>query len=138
MKRRHVAEIVLVFSGLLIIVGIQSERTRLNEARYSQTRFRMAELQVALERYRADHGYYPTTDQGLSALGEYYSDGPWEFGPPEIDPGMVYPRRPFTGPHPTDAWGNRYFYESDGDLYELRSFGPNASKDKTLVARSPR
>jgi general secretion pathway protein G len=69
-----------------IVVGIQIEGTRWNKARYSKTRFQIAELQVALERYRADYGYYPTTDQGLSALGEYYSDGPWQFEPPEIDP----------------------------------------------------
>jgi general secretion pathway protein G len=137
MKPRRTTILMLLVLMVGIVVGIQSERTHLNKARYSKTRARIAELQEALERYRADYGYYPTTDQGLSALGEYYSDGPWQFEPPEIDPGMVYPRRPFAGPHPTDAWGNPYFYESDGNMYELRSFGPNGSEDKALVARSP-
>jgi general secretion pathway protein G len=134
-RRTTILMLLLLIAG--IAIGIQSERTRLNKARYSKTRAHIAELQVALERYRVDNGYYPTTDQGLSALGEYYSDGPWKFEPPEIDPGMVYPRRPVSGPHPTDAWGNLYFYESDGNAYELRSFGPNGSEDRTLVARSP-
>ncbi len=141
MKPRHVAELALVVIGLVIFVGIQSERTRLNKVRYSETRAQIAELQEALERYHADNGYYPTTEQGLSALGEYYSDGRWQDEAPEIDPGMVLPRRPYKGPHPTDAWGNPYFYDSDGNMYELRSFGPNGfpqdSEDKALVARSP-
>jgi type II secretory pathway pseudopilin PulG len=131
MMPRHAAALALVLMAG-ILVGIQSERTRSNKARYSRTRAYIAELQVALERYCTDYGYYPT---GLSALGDYIEDGSFE--PPKIDPGMVYPRRPVRGPHPTDAWGNPYFYESDGQTYELRSLGPNGSEDKTLVARSP-
>jgi general secretion pathway protein G len=137
MKPGHTGALMLLVLMIGSVIVIQSERTRSNKQRHSRTRDQMVELQTALERYRADHGYYPTTDQGLSALGEYYSDGPWQFNPPEIDPGIVYPRRPFAGPHPTDAWGNPYFYESDGNTYRLRSFGPNGSEDKTLVARSP-
>jgi general secretion pathway protein G len=135
MKPRYAASLMLLALMAGIVVGIQIEGTRWNKDRYSKTRFQIAELQVALERYRADYGYYPTTDQGLSALGEYYSDGPWQFEPPEIDPGMVYPRRPYAGPHPTDAWGNSYCYESDGNRYELRSFGPNGREDKTSAHR---
>ena len=135
-KSRHTTALTLLVL-IAFVVGVQSERVRLNKARYSRTRAYIAELQVALERYHTDNGYYPTTDQGLSALGDYISDGPSELEPPSIDPGMVYPRRPYSGPHPTDAWGNPYFYESDGEAYELRSFGPNGRKDKALVARSP-
>ena len=137
MKPRHTAALMLFVLMVGIVIGTQSELAHLNKARYSKTRFQIAELQTALERYRVDNGYYPTTDQGLSALGKYYTDGPWKFEPPEIDPGMVYPRRPVSGPHPADAWGNPYFYESDGNAYELRSLGPNGSEDRTLVARSP-
>ena len=53
----------------------------------------MAELQEALRRYHADNGYYPTTDQGLFELRDYYSleGGTWDG-----DPGMVLPRAAFT------------------------------------------
>jgi general secretion pathway protein G len=141
MKPSHLAALALVVIGLVIVVGIRTERTQLIRARYIEARAQIAELQLALEHYQADYGYYPTTDRGLSALGDYYSDGPWQFSAPE-DPGMVYPRRPPTRPHPTDPWGNPYLYQSDGNTYELRSFGPNGflqdSEDKALVARSPR
>ena len=139
MKPRHAAALALVI-GLVIVAGIRIERTHLIRARYTEARTQIAALQVALERYHADNGYYPTTDEGLSVLGDYYSDGLWSA--PTIDPGMVYPHRPPTDPHPTDPWGNPYLYQSDGNVYELRSFGPNGfpqdSEDKALFARSPR
>jgi general secretion pathway protein G len=139
MKPRHAAALALAIV-LVIVVGIRTERAR---ARYTKAHAQIAALQESLKRYHADKGYYPTTDEGLSALGDYYSDdsdGLWSA--PTIDPGILYSRRPPTGPNPIDPWGTPYFYQSDGNEYELKSFGPNGSlqnsEDKALVARSLR
>jgi general secretion pathway protein G len=139
MKRlvSRISVLTVIAFGLAIVVGIRVERIRLSRARYTEARAQIAELREALRRYQADYGYYP---QGLSELGEYYSDGRRQLGGSEIDPGMLFPRRPIASPQPTDPWGNPYFYQSDGDTYELKSLGPNGfrqdSEDKALVARS--
>jgi len=38
-------------------------------------------------------------------------------------------------PLPLDPWGNRYFYQSDGESYVLGSFGPHKGNepDPTLL-----
>ncbi len=130
-----IAAVVALMSGLTI-VGLGAARMHLNSAKYSQTRAQIVELQEALARYHADNGYYPTTDRGLLALGNYYilGDDAWD-----RDRGMVLP--PLRSPRiPRDAWGNPYFYESDGDSYLLWSLGPHGfeSRRDAIVARSPK
>ena len=125
--------------GIALVVAIESERISLNRARDSRARAQIAELQEALRRYYLDNGSYPTTDQGLEALVGDYIKG----GPSEIDPGMVFPRLPPPGSGPLlDPWRHTYSYESDGQSYELKSFGPgsllgDSSEDAALTARSP-
>jgi general secretion pathway protein G len=121
--------LTVIVIGLAIIGGIQIQLIRLNKARYSETRARIAELQEALRQYHVDTGYYPTTAQGLLAL----ESGTWDG-----DPGMVLPQEPLVR-LPRDGWGNPYFYESDGDAYVLWSLGPRGpeSSRDAVVARSP-
>src|SRR5208282_6178424 len=116
-----IAAIILIVVAVLG-VAIESGYSARNRADYLKARAQIAELQEALRRYQADNGYYPTTDQGLSALGEYYSDRPGEPEAWELDPDMVLPRRPSVHPHPPDPWGGPYFYRSDGQTYVLKSF----------------
>jgi general secretion pathway protein G len=124
----RIATATVIVIGLAIFGGIRIERGRLNNVRNSEMRARMAELQEALRRYHADNGYYPTTDQGLSAL----EGGTWDG-----DPDMVLPRVPLR--LPLDALGNPYLYESDGNTYKLWSSGPKDSESRldTIIARSP-
>jgi general secretion pathway protein G len=130
-----IATVTVIIVGLAVVVGIRFEQTRLSKIRSSETRARIAGLQEALRRFHADNGYYPTTDQGLSALRNYYSleGGTWDG-----DPGMVLPRVPLR--LPLDAWGNRYLYESDGHTYTLSSPGPRGSQSvrDAIVVRSPK
>jgi len=126
-----VAAIIIV--GLIAAL-VEGERISINRTRYSKARAQIAELQSVLERYYEDNGFYPTSDQGLSALAPDYYVGP--------DPGMVIPPRPRRRPPLLDPWGHRYFYQSDGDSYVLKSFGPGGperpgSEEASLVARSP-
>ena len=125
---------------ILIVVAVFGAAIARNRADYSKARAQIAELQEALRRYHTDNGFYPTTEQGLSVLGEYYSDRPGEPEAWEGDPDMVFPRRRSARPHPTDPWGRPYLYQSDGLSYVLKSFGPNGfqgGEDKILAAHSP-
>ena len=125
--------------AIALVVAIGGERISLNRARDSRARAQIAELQEALRRYYLDNDAYPTTYQGLEALVGDYIQG----GSSEIDPGMVYPRLPPPGSGPLlDPWRHPYSYESDGQSYELKSFGPDSflggsSEDAALVASSP-
>jgi general secretion pathway protein G len=125
--------------AIALVVAIGGERISLYRARDSRAHAQIAELQEALRRYYLDNGSYPTTDQGLEALVGDYIKG----GPSGIDPGMVYPRLPPPGSGPLlDPWRHPYSYESDGQNYELKSFGPDSllggsSEDAAVVASSP-
>jgi general secretion pathway protein G len=129
-----IVAVVALMSGLTVL-GLVAARMHLDGEKYSQTRDQIVELQEALARYHADNGYYPTTDQGLLALGNYYilQDDAWD-----RDRGMVLP---LVSPRiPLDGWGNPYFYQSDGNSYTLWSLGPHGfeSRPDWIVARSPK
>ena len=76
---------VILVAGLLATIIIRSRTGASDKAKRTQARADMAELKKALDRYYTDNGYYPTTDQGLRALGTpptsgilplvYYSGG---------------------------------------------------------------
>ena len=64
----------------------------------------LARLAAALELHRTDHGAYPTSEEGLSALTRSTFRG----APSSI---------------PDDPWGNPYVYASDGTEFVLMSLG---------------
>lgn len=74
----------------------------------------VAAIQAALATYHADSGEYPTTAQGLAALGAEPAAAPrpWNWQGP-------YVLRPL----PRDPWGRPYAYASDGARYALASWG---------------
>jgi hypothetical protein len=65
----------LLIAGILVIsilgVAAEAERRASVRAKYSKARAQIADFQLALRRYYEDNGSYPTTDQGILALGEY-------------------------------------------------------------------
>jgi general secretion pathway protein G len=76
-------------------------------------------LRTALEHYRLDNDFFPTTEQGLEAL----------VMEPDVDP---YPRNS-DGPYlekrhvPSDPWERPYIYVSPGEVdedgYDLYTLG---------------
>lgn len=108
---------------LLIIVSVVSLLlpnilSRLDDVRIEAAREDIADLSRALERYRLDNIFYPSTEQGLQALIEK----------PDIKP---LPRNWNEGGYldmkriPLDPWGNPYQYESGPGpgSYTLYSLG---------------
>ena len=113
----EVMVVVLVIGLLAALVGPQIFG-RVSEAKTTTASAQLELLGVALDSYRLDNGFYPTTQQGLAALRDKPTQSPvpanWR-GP--------YLRRAV----PLDPWGRAYLYrsppEAGGTGFELRTLG---------------
>jgi general secretion pathway protein G len=114
--------LVALATGILAVTA----RIEMRRKNYSRARIEIADLQKDLEYFQYENGRYPTTEEGLGTL----------FNTDEMDPGFVRGMKGF--PLPLDPWGNRYFYQSDGENYLLGSFGPyeNEPDPSLLIVHS--
>ena len=113
-------ELMVVIFILSLLVGIVGPRLigRSDEARIVETKMQIKNFETALNLYKLDTGFYPETEQGLTALIEkpvtgkipenYREDG-------YLDKKKV----------PNDPWHNPYIYISPGSHgdYDLISYG---------------
>jgi general secretion pathway protein G len=115
--------VVVVVLGLLAgLVGPQIFG-RVSEAKATTARTQLELLGVALDNYRLDNGFYPTTEQGLAALRAQPTQAPlpatWR-GP--------YLRREV----PLDPWGRPYLYRSPpaggGSGFALGTLGADGAR----------
>ena len=111
------AVLAAVVLGGVVKIATSQATHKIENSKRSAALAELSDLKVMLERYRTDNGYYPTTLQGLDAI---MND--------EIDPGMIRPPMPPTHA-PRDPWGHPFKYESDGNSYLLKSFGPGGAGD---------
>ena len=118
--------IAVLATVLSVPLVIRSRNARRHAAAVEE----LSVIKECLNRYYIDNGFYPTTDQGLSALMS--SD------PDQLDPGMIRP-----GPPPSrrrrllDPWGRPFEYESDGNSYFLKSLGSSGIESSDLTINSP-
>ncbi|HUO04307.1 MAG TPA: type II secretion system major pseudopilin GspG [Candidatus Binataceae bacterium] len=108
--------VVIAILGLLATIVVQSLRGATDRARRVKAQSDISELKTALDRYYLDNGYYPTTDQGLQALVAAPSSGRTP---------QNYEQGGYVQGIPNDPWNNPYQYQSDGNNYVLKSFGPD-------------
>lgn len=112
-------ELLVVISVLAILASLVSPMVFRNvgDAKVSAARSQMDILSLALDSYRLDNDYYPSTAQGLAAL----------VARPTGDP---EPRN-WRGPYlkrgiPLDPWGRPYVYADsigNGNDFQLGSLG---------------
>ncbi len=113
-------EIVVVVAIIGILALLIGPRVigRADEARVTETTAQIKTIETALKLFKLDNGFYPSTEQGLSALvkkpdtgriPERYREGGY------LDGNRV----------PEDAWGNPFIYGSPGlnGPYDLLSYG---------------
>jgi general secretion pathway protein G len=108
--------VVIVILGILATVIFTRVSDRPEQARRTKAQVEIRELQTALELFKLDNGFYPTTEQGLDSL----------VSPPTT--GKVpknYPESGYLDKLPTDPWGSPYVYISPGlhGEYDLESYG---------------
>ena len=113
--------VVVIILGLLAGLVLPKILGREEEARVSSAKLQIKSLENALDGYKLDNGFYPTTDQGLDALIKKPETGripnKWRDG------GYLKPAR-----IPKDPWGQDYHYYAPGNEnreYEIISYGPD-------------
>jgi general secretion pathway protein G len=113
-------ELLVVITVIAILAGLVAPMvfSHVGDAKTSAARAQIELFGLALEAYRLDNDYYPSTTQGLDALRARSS------GEPEA--------RNWRGPYlkktvPVDPWGRPYIYKSPGDVnpqgYDLLTYG---------------
>lgn len=120
----EVMVVVLIIGLLTSLVGV-SVMKKLEESKVKTTKIQISQLSSALDAFKMDNGFYPSTEQGLEALvaepsvgrqPKHYSDGGY------INANSV----------PKDAWGNFYSYREPGiqnpRTFDIWSNGPDAQE----------
>ncbi len=106
--------VVVVILGILASIVVPKIINRPDQARIVKAQQDILAIENALNLYRLDNGFYPTTDQGLQSLIQQpQSTSNWKSG--------GYLRQ-----LPIDPWSNEYQYLNPGahgeiDIY---SYGP--------------
>lgn len=109
--------LVLVILSTLAAIVVPKFTGRSRQAKITAAQTEIASIEVALDAFEVDNGFYPEGSDGLRLLVERPSDAPNWRGP--------YLRKAVT----TDPWGNPYIYESPGrnnaEGYDLSTAGPD-------------
>jgi len=114
--------VVVILAMLAAIVGPKL-MGRTDDAKLTDARVQIKNIETALKLYKLDNGSYPSTEQGLGALvtkptvgviPKSYKDG-----------GYLESKK-----MPKDPWDNDYLYVSPGEHgdYDLFSYGPDGAK----------
>ena len=111
--------VVVIILGLLAGLVLPRILGQEEKAKVETTKVQIRSLESALDAFKLDNGFYPTTDQGFDALIKKPEAGripnKWREG------GYLKPAR-----IPKDPWGKDYVYfspGSEGREYEIISYG---------------
>ncbi len=111
--------VVIIILGLLAGLVLPKFLGQEEKAKREVAKTQIRSLEQALDAYKLDNGFYPTTDQGLDALIKKPETGrvpgKWRDG------GYLKPAR-----IPKDPWDKEYVYISPGSEsreYEIVSYG---------------
>jgi len=103
--------VVVFILGLLVTLVAPRIIGRTDEARQTKAKADVKAIEEALNLFKLDNGFYPSTAEGLNALVQ------------------AVPRAKHFNPDgylknvPTDPWGNEYLYQSDGRQVIVMSLG---------------
>ncbi len=109
--------LVLVILAVLAAIVIPKFAGRSQQAKVTAAASQISSMELALDAFEVDNGYYPKGSTGLSALIEQPS-GATNWKGPYLKKGI-----------PLDPWGNAYIYNYPGrnnaNGYDLSSVGPD-------------
>lgn len=116
--------VVVVILGILAAVVVPKIMSRPEQARIVKVKQDILAIQSALDLYKLDSGYYPSTDQGLQAL----------VSKPTVDP---IPRNwksdGYLQQLPADPWGQNYQYINDNDKLRIFSYGAKGKEGNSEI-----
>jgi len=113
--------VVIVILGILATVIFTRVSDRPEQARRTKAQVEIRAMMTALELFKLDNGFYPTTEQGLQGLVTQPSVG-------RIP--RNYPASGYLDKIPPDPWGSPYVYISPGlhGEYDLKSYGADGEE----------
>ena len=109
--------VVVVIIGILASMLIPQLVGRTDEARLTKVKVDLQSLTTAVDLFKADNGFYPSTEQGLMALitappeAKHWPEGGYLKGRSDV---------------PKDPWGNPYDYFCPGEngrAYDIICYG---------------
>ncbi|MFC3907602.1 GspG family T2SS major pseudopilin variant LspG [Legionella dresdenensis] len=103
--------VVVVILGILASIVVPKIISRPDEARAVKAKQDVLAIQNALDLYKLDNGFYPSTDQGLMALVEK----------PDSTP-TPHNWKQYLKSLPKDPWGRDYLYLNPGEHGETDVF----------------
>ncbi len=118
-------EIIVVVFILSLLAAIVAPKImgRTDDARRKAAQVQIKNFETALKLYKLDNGFYPTTEQGLSALVEKPLSGQM---PPKYREGGYLEQKKV----PLDPWSNPYIYISPGVQgdFDIISYGADGKE----------
>jgi len=106
---------VVVILGILAAIIFPKIMSRPDQARIVKVKQDISSLQSALDLYKLDNSFYPTTDQGLQALVTKPTTPP---APRD------WKSEGYVDSLPMDPWNQPYQYINDNEKLRIFSFGP--------------
>jgi general secretion pathway protein G len=116
--------VVVVILGILAALVVPKIMSRPEQARIVKVKQDILAIQSALDLFKLDSGFYPTTDQGLQAL----------VNKPGIDPvPQNWKNDGYLQQLPKDPWGQNYQYVNDNEKLKIYSYGPKGKESNTEI-----
>lgn len=116
--------VVVVILGILAAIIVPKIMSRPEQARIVKVKQDILAIQSALDLYKLDNGFYPSTDQGLQAL----------VAKPTSDP---MPRNwksdGYLQQVPQDPWSQPYQYSNENDKVRIYSYGPKGPNGNSEI-----
>jgi len=113
-------EIIVVVFILSLLAAIVAPKIigRTDDARIAEAKVQIKNFETALKLFKLDNGFYPSTEQGLSALVEQPGTG--QIPQKYREGGYLEQKR-----IPADPWSNSYIYISPGlnGDFDIISYG---------------
>lgn len=106
--------VVVVILAILAALVIPKIMSRPEEARVVRAKQDISSIESALNLYKLDNGFYPTTEQGIAAL----------VTKPSADP-VPQDWQGYLSHLPEDPWGHAYQYTNNDGTITVLSEGPN-------------
>jgi general secretion pathway protein G len=116
--------VVVVIIGILAAIMVPKISSRPEQARMVKVKQDILSIESALDLYKLDNGYYPTTDQGLQAL----------VSKPTIAPiPRSWKSEGYLRDVPMDPWGQTYQYLNDNEKLKIFSYGAKGKDSNSEI-----
>lgn len=116
--------VVVVILGILAALIVPKIMSRPEQARIVKVKQDIMAIESALDLYKLDNGFYPSTDQGLQALVTEPSTPPTPSN---------WKSDGYLDSVPMDPWGNAYQYLNDNEKIKIYSGGPKGKDSDTPI-----